>query len=1157
MKRKWLIPALVFMLVLSSCGRKNKVIEKNALEPQQHQTGYSGSQSSAGASSQSRTGSRQANQESSGNPAQALPGSSANPAQVQQDAEISKLQFDPENLEAVLDFVKMNRHMERLKKEGLDDNTVILEAADDLWKFFRFGSMLLDVAVGDFNGDAQDEIVLLCKNPDGGSLLALLHMRDGNLVPSKSIQQLEHPFADISITDVIPGHAPEIFLTNGEEWPDFAFYSYNGSGWEYLDLENLGVDPYFQFVSVDYDKVSVGHRITSGVYGGHVYEWDGLQFVAVDSYYYDNRQLYKLPGEPVQKEDDQIPEVKKGKVVVGDVFEFVSVLGSDRIIQMKPGIYDFDKLTDKTANEHVSWETSNEDYFQGLKVTGVENLAIEALEPGTVEIVTRDAFQTVMSFADAKNVTLKNLVMGHGLETYDCLLEVLQFTRCSNIKLQGCTLYGSGAYGFTATDCNGLELLDSVIEECSYGAADMLQSKNIVFNRCDIRHNNGITLLQIENCVGVVLKDSIVQYNYLDNFINDGHSQVEFDHVTWQNNRFANDAEYDGEETVVPDLDSVKNWKDAVKRVFTDNGFALHSLETENQNTQAVIAADLKENFIYEQPERLKSFLEKIAEATGYFDFVITDDKQKLKVQASCTQEAESIYNIEYYDTTPYHDSDAFHLGNYETIPALTGRKLPVTIAGSDEAKGLGKPLSYGIFPETVNFGERSEFLQLEAIYPGNVMYRQRVGYSRNWNDRTYKLHLPDAFSTDMLIVQLDEEICLFDRRNNIIAVLEGDWELQGQAGAFTIKKCCRLKRGSLANLNVVNTYRSEGADMLALHDQEKMIRLSVETLEGLEKPTGDWSVIPNAPSTFRGDYNASVLQINNKTGIVRQYSARLDSWRLAEGIDYSSELPDKLCQDYIITKNAGAYGIQRRYSSYFRNRDDEGRPFEKQIIDVINISRPGVLNRYTEPMVLFEDFSYVILDESQAFWHGISNWQYSVNRWKPVGRVQPEDRGQWREVGRFTEGSEDFVWQVADHSNRTRMIREKTGEVLFLKDLNETPVKGKVVQILQYLQESVYILANEGDASRIYRAQPGLTDFMVLSQYGAQDVRDEFAGAIPNEPFSKIDSIRLVRSANPAAYCGELCIEVHSKTASRPVRLVPSYWLFHDALWTMPQAAP
>ncbi|NLO38813.1 MAG: hypothetical protein GX115_05005 [Ruminiclostridium sp.] len=36
---------------------------------------------------------------------------------------------------------------------------------------------------------------------------------------------------------------------------------------------------------------------------------------------------------------------------------------------------------------------------------------------------------------------------------------------------------------------------------------------------------------------------------------------------------------------------------------------------------------------------------------------------------------------------------------------------------------------------------------------------------------------------------------------------------------------------------------------------------------------------------------------------------------------------------------------------------------------------------------------------------------------------------------------------------------------------------------------------------------------FISCNQYGDEDVQDEFAGAIPNEPFSKIDSIRFARS--------------------------------------------
>ena len=71
--------------------------------------------------------------------------------------------------------------------------------------------------------------------------------------------------------------------------------------------------------------------------------------------------------------------------------------------------------------------------------------------------------------------------MGHGVEAYngECSAEVLQFNSCRNIIIHTCTLYGCGAYGFTAQNHAGLKIVESVIGECGSGTATFQLSEHM------------------------------------------------------------------------------------------------------------------------------------------------------------------------------------------------------------------------------------------------------------------------------------------------------------------------------------------------------------------------------------------------------------------------------------------------------------------------------------------------------------------------------------------------------------------------------------------------------------------------------------------------------------------------------------------------------
>ncbi|MBP7175131.1 MAG: right-handed parallel beta-helix repeat-containing protein [Thermoclostridium sp.] len=1137
MNRKFVLMFLVFILVFASCGKKQKGNDR--------QTG----------SEVKRTGvvlhddTASPDEENSMNPVGLVsPEPSITQPLKQTEAKHPALTpsaakgLEPVKEKPTIDYQKLNSFAASLQKEGKDIKAILFAVADNLWKYFKYNDMLLDVAVDDINRDSQDEIVLLYRNENNeGSITSILQWKDGRLETDGEPISFDAIFTQISPVDLITGGTLELCFTDDcYEYPEFLMLRFGETGWEeYNDLTENSLGQPMQFLELSYDSIKIGHRITSGLYSWTQYQWNGEQFDAIDQYSYDSRILYKLDEMPVTEYDLEVPVLVGNTVIVSDIFEFVSVLGSDRTIQMKPGVYDFDKLNDAVKNTAIEWENSQ--YFSGLRVKDIQNLTIEALEEGTVEIVSPGGDVIVMTFLNCRNLTFKNLILGHGFDSYEDEAQVLRFSSCSDISLQNCTLYKGGTYGFTADNCKKLSLSNSIIEECSHGAARITDSEDIVMDGCDLRNNRGDSLLSITSSKHVELKDTLIQHNHLEGFISEPQAQMHTSNLTFQYNNFSQQPEYNGVQLPeVPILNT--NWEETVKQVFQKYTVVLSSAIVRNEDGSLVFSVDLPSGFI-DNKKSFLAFINEIAQGIGYCSFGVVDDNLKASIRVNCSQEQQNIYSIDYKDTEEYHQSSLFCKENYAQLDEVRGQKLPVKIVEPDTVSSLGKPFSFSIFTEREMFNSAPS-LNLAAIYGGNRVILKQTGYYPKWSDlnKAYEFYLPQAFSNNLLMLRIDEEILIVDIEEDIIALLRVTRDADNNPINFIVKAACQLKQGTLEGMGIISGYTEGESEYVAFYRNDRLYKVDFQTLEAVEKNLYDWQFIPNSPSGNLSNYSAECLQRNQKTGVLREYSIREDSWTY---MDY--EFPDDLqpirkSDSFIISKSGSTYEIMKTYPSgqvLFRNKDDDGQFFQKEIIDVFMIQRPGAMCFFNEPCVLFDDLSSMVL-ESNEYWSGYSNW---FNLTKSIGKVNADEKDLWREVGRCTEGFVELSWQVRDSDNLVRKVRLDTGDIFVQHDLSQTPVKGEVAQILHYLDQYVFILTHDGGKSTIYQAKPDFTGFISCNQYGDQDIQDEFAGAIPNEPFSKIDSIRFVRSAYHHAYYSQMCLEISSKTASIPTRLLSIYW--------------
>ena len=87
-----------------------------------------------------------------------------------------------------------------------------------------------------------------------------------------------------------------------------------------------------------------------------------------------------------------------------------------------------------------------------------------------------------------------------------CAGNCVELENCRDVNLLELTLDGSGAYGLCAINCRNVGLYSSVIQNCTYGAVSLWDSKDIELLNCRIRDCTGcFHLLEVCNTSDVRL----------------------------------------------------------------------------------------------------------------------------------------------------------------------------------------------------------------------------------------------------------------------------------------------------------------------------------------------------------------------------------------------------------------------------------------------------------------------------------------------------------------------------------------------------------------------------------------------------------------------------------------------------------------------------
>ena len=248
----------------------------------------------------------------------------------------------------------------------------------------------------------------------------------------------------------------------------------------YADMEKLG-SVYENSKAVDHER--------------NVYSYSELQNMQKTENAVWNAYVPEVSTPEVAVSED-------GKVHVTTVDEFLAAIAPDTTIYLEPGVYDLSTAAGcgVTETDRYRWDLR----FDGpsLVITGVDGLTIEGAGAESVTIAAVPRYADVLGFERCAGLTLRGFTAGHTEEKGYCTGGVLYFDLCDDAVIDGCALFGCGIMGITASNCDDMNVSNTEIYDCEYGAVT-LNDSNAVFDNCDI-HDNGGPDFQLYNSTAIV-----------------------------------------------------------------------------------------------------------------------------------------------------------------------------------------------------------------------------------------------------------------------------------------------------------------------------------------------------------------------------------------------------------------------------------------------------------------------------------------------------------------------------------------------------------------------------------------------------------------------------------------------------------------------------
>lgn len=207
-------------------------------------------------------------------------------------------------------------------------------------------------------------------------------------------------------------------------------------------------------------------------------------------------------------------------ITVDNEADFLRALGGNRVIKIADGaklnlslILEYEDqcldvqipFTDYAEEQKgIKEMLFSESRFDGRQLT-LKNIANLTIDGGNgAEIVVEPRYANVLTFLNCKNITLRNLTLGHTDEGY-CEGGVLYLDNCENVKLDNCDLYGCGTMGIEAYRTHELRCARTTIRDCSYGIMTLVDTNDAQFIDCRFVRCREFGLVEIrgEQCYNI------------------------------------------------------------------------------------------------------------------------------------------------------------------------------------------------------------------------------------------------------------------------------------------------------------------------------------------------------------------------------------------------------------------------------------------------------------------------------------------------------------------------------------------------------------------------------------------------------------------------------------------------------------------------------
>ena len=168
-------------------------------------------------------------------------------------------------------------------------------------------------------------------------------------------------------------------------------------------------------------------------------------------------------------------------VHVSTADEFLAALAPDTEIIVDADLIDFSAASNygKSGGDYYRWD----DPFDGpeLVIQNLSNLTVRGSGENATDKVLScvPRYADVLTFENCSNIYVTHITLGHTQEPGSCMGGVLHFQNCQNVLAEDCDLYGCGTLGVIGDSCMDMQIINSLIHDCSVGGAEFTNCVNV------------------------------------------------------------------------------------------------------------------------------------------------------------------------------------------------------------------------------------------------------------------------------------------------------------------------------------------------------------------------------------------------------------------------------------------------------------------------------------------------------------------------------------------------------------------------------------------------------------------------------------------------------------------------------------------------------